>query len=256
MSVTVNQKNPTSSDIASHWVASVRDARKAAEAGDPNAVWIVRKKRVTESLVREVAGKPMKRSGQVLLLNDIRPLTLPVLESKFKRVAFLKNALPKDELTEVLSSKDRRDRIIGGAVDPQLKVIVLWRGDLRPIAVSFGSFAAGASAIQPDFRKFSVADFGTTLRFGKYEAAVEAVLYEVDPEFRRRLKKRRLLKDTSLGGAIRRLRKQRQLTRHDFRGLDAKTVARIETGKVTPRRSTLETIAKTLGVTNEELATY
>ena len=50
----------------------------------------------------------------------------------------------------------------------------------------------------------------------------------VDPEFRRRLKKIRMAGDQSLGASIRRLRKQRQMTRHDFPGIDPKTLARIE----------------------------
>ena len=59
-----------------------------------------------------------------------------------------------------------------------------------------------------------------------------AVLYEWDPHYRRKLKSRRLKDDRSFGASLRRLRKQRGLKRTDFRPVDARTIARIETGAV------------------------
>jgi transcriptional regulator with XRE-family HTH domain len=50
---------------------------------------------------------------------------------------------------------------------------------------------------------------------------------------------------------------QRQLTQHDFKGIDAKTIARIESGLVKrPHTETLKRIGETLGVLPEELGTF
>jgi transcriptional regulator with XRE-family HTH domain len=63
--------------------------------------------------------------------------------------------------------------------------------------------------------------------------------------------------DDSLGGSIRRLRELRGVRRSDFGAISEKTIARIERGEVEqPREGTVRTIARRLGVSPEELATY
>jgi transcriptional regulator with XRE-family HTH domain len=82
-------------------------------------------------------------------------------------------------------------------------------------------------------------------------------IYERDPEYRRRAKKRMVQEEQTLGGSIRRLRLMRGLARAEFPGLDEKSLARIERGEVErPRRATLEAIAKRLGVAVDELGEY
>jgi hypothetical protein len=142
-------------------------------------------------------------------------------------------------------------------VDKEARIVTLWRGDLTSLVVPFRAFAPTANDIVPNWDQFTVTDYGHTLRFGGYEAAADAVLYEYDPEFRRRLKKARIASERTLGASIRRLRMQRQLTQHDFPGVPAKTLARIERGEVANAHSdTLEAIAKQLGVSVEALPTY
>lgn len=102
-----------------------------------------------------------------------------------------------------------------------------------------------------------VRDGGQTIRLGEYEAAVDALLYEVDPGYRKRAKRRELELDDSFGGALRRLRLQRGLKRADFPEVSAKEIARIERGEVEkPHDRTLRSLAARLGVSPEEIRTY
>lgn len=240
------------------WVTSAEDARRAAKSDDGRIVWIVSKTDLAEQIVREVAHRRIsRRVGQILCLRMIRSPLLPALENRFTKVAFVSSALPKEELKAVLNATNRTERFVGGTLDDRSKVITLWRGDLRPIVVPFDAFQPTANGIRPRFDNFSVSDYGATLKFGGYEASADAVLYEYDADFRRRMRQRRLAADRTLGASIRRLRMQRQLSQRDFKGIDAKTIARIESGLVKrPQSATLKTIAETLGVSTEELGTF
>ncbi len=72
-------------------------------------------------------------------------------------------------------------------------------------------------------------DYGQTLCLGDYEdSGPMPSLYEYDPDLRCLLNQKRRAEDKSLGASIRRLRQQRQLSRHDIPDVDAKTIARIE----------------------------
>jgi len=90
--------------------------------------------------------------------------------------------------------------------------------------------------------------------------APEALLYEYDPAYRRRMAKARRASEQSFGAALRRLRKQRGLRREDFApALSPKTLARIERGEVLPEHmhgSTWEILAEKLRVRPEEIATF
>jgi DNA-binding Xre family transcriptional regulator len=102
-----------------------------------------------------------------------------------------------------------------------------------------------------------VIDCGQTVRLGKYEAAADALLYEFDREYRRRLANQRAQSEKSFGASLRRLRKQRGLKQEDFQPLAAKTIARIEQGKVERiHPNTLAVIAKRLSVDPAEIETY
>lgn len=104
---------------------------------------------------------------------------------------------------------------------------------------------------------FAPTDYGNTIRLGAYEASADGILYEFDPEYRRRAKQRELHQDESFGAALRRLRLARGLSRDDFPGISGRTIARIERGEVErPREGTLHQIAQRLGVAPEEISTY
>jgi len=244
--------------IVTRWVTSAQEASNAVHSNARGTVWIVRKCKFAESIARGLAERKLsKKSGQIFFLTTIRSPLLPVFETGFEKVASPSAAVPSNELNSVLTSADRNERFVGGTVDKQSKIVTLWLGDLRHLVVPFDAFRPTANGIQPNFNLFSIADYGTTLKFGDYEAVAEAVLYEFDPEFRRRLKQRRWAEDDSLGASIRRLRMQRQLTRDDFESVAPKTLARIENGQVkNPHAATLAAIAKRLKVEPEDLRNY
>ena len=172
--------------------------------------------------------------------------TVPTLTACFKKFAYSMEGgfLPPEELAEVLCADNRSDLFLGGTVDYENEMITLWRGDLRSFAVPFSAFTSSGDGLKPDFKAFRVTDFGHTVRLGEYEAAADALLYELDPDYRKKLSKQRAESDRSFGSALRRLRKQRALTQEDFPPLSPRTIARIEQGTVKRLRpQTLSLIA-------------
>jgi DNA-binding Xre family transcriptional regulator len=185
---------------------------------------------------------------------------LPALTSCFRRVAFTADGgfLPAEELAEVLKADDPSDLFIGGTMNYATETITFWRGNLKPLTVPFSAFTASGDGTEPDFEAVSVIDCGQTIRLGEYEAAVDAILYEYDSPYRRRIAKQRIREDRSFGASLRRLRQQRGLRREDFQPeLSAKTIARIEQGKVKRlQQKTLDALADRLAVEPEEIGTY
>jgi len=240
------------------WISSQQEAVTAATSHDRNTVWVIKKPQLLNSVAHKIAlVKAFKKAGYLILLSHARPALIPALEKKFARVAFTPSILSRDEFEEVWSLPDRKDRFIGGIVDEGSKTVTLWRGNLESVTVPFDAFPATANGIRPDFRKFSVVEYGHTVKFGAYESDSQPILFEFAPDFRRRLKQARFAEEQSLGASIRRLRRQKRKTRHDFRDIDPKTIARIEEGKIKkPRSATLEVIATTLGVKQTELGDY
>ena len=113
--------------------------------------------------------------------------TIPVLSSLFRRIAFAVDGgfIPAEELAEVLEADNRANLLIGGFVNKATQTITLWRGNLESLTVPFSAFEKSGDGTEPDFDAFSVIDCGQTVKLGNYEAAVDAILYEYDPEYRR-----------------------------------------------------------------------
>lgn len=152
---------------------------------------------------------------------------------------------------------ERRDLCVGGLVDRESGIVVLYRGDLSPLAIPLATFGRAGDGTEPDPEKLEITDFGHTLRFGEYEVAFDAVLYEFDPDYRARLHSKRKAEERTFGASLRRLRTQRGLLRSDFDGVDSKTIARIERGEVgRPHSKTLGILAERLGVRVEEIEKY
>jgi len=100
-------------------------------------------------------------------------------------------------------------------------------------------------------------DFGHTIQLGPYEAAGDALLYEYDVEYRRRLNQIRRETNKGLGPSLRRVRIQKGLRQSDFPGVSAKTIARIERGEVRElQKRTRKKIASVLGIEPDEIETY
>jgi Helix-turn-helix domain len=243
---------------------------KPLTAASPKAVQAAMNKFAQGALWVGRTAPMMKWLGAFDTLTKTRHRLLLIGNAKAPERAFLRavfesvvapdddmRLLGLDQLFDVLGSSNRSNLFIAGAVAPAAKSLVLIRGNLESVVVPLSLFVPRPNGPKPDLSDFEVIDSGQTIRLGKYEAAADAVLYELDPEFRRLEKKRRISEDTSLGGALRRLRLQRGLGREAFPGITAKTIARIERGEVKePHSDTLATIANTLGVKPEDIATF
>lgn len=169
------------------------------------------------------------------------------------------NRLADAAFFEVLNADNRSELFIGGNVDHATEMITLWRGDLKPINVPFAAFKRSENGISPDFNDLGIKDYGHTIRLGEYEAAADAILYEFDPEYRRRAKKNRIAAEKSFGASLRRLRILRGLKRDDFSQLSPKTIARIELGETEKdgiHPKTLKAIAQRLSVRPEDIEEY
>lgn len=236
-------------------VRSVEEVRRAY-AEKKHSVWFARDAAGLRLLVKAVrTGRP--RHG-LLALKKVSMERRVLLDALFAVVVEpgVAKMLPRDELSEVLVADNREELFVAAHAVPEDDALVLFRGDLRSLIVPLSAFRARKGGPKPDPTKVSVTDYGQTVRLGEYEIAAEALLYEFDPEARRRAKRRAITTDDSLGASIRRLRLQQGLSRSDFRSLSAKTIARIERGESSPRGATLATIAKTLGVDPNELASF
>jgi hypothetical protein len=208
-----------------------------------------------------LAGVAHQEKGnlRLLLFEEISCARREFLQTLFRTVVAPGGAvrlLEPGELVEVLASVERDDLFIGGVVNAEEKVIVLYRGNFDRLAVPFAWFERDSTEL-PDFNDFEVTDHGQTVRLGDFEVATDALLYDYDPDYRARAKKRQIQLDDSLGGALRRLRILKGVSRSEFPSVSAREIARIERGEVeVPRRETLDAIAGRLGVKPEEIGTY
>ena len=226
-----------------------------------NTLWISEGAHFTGKLFQSM-NPPCPVLGNALLLYTPAAESIPVLNTYFGCTVYgdIQHFLPAEELAEVLMDGRKHDLIIGGLVDHVSQNLTLWRGSLKPLTIPFAAFLPSGQGVEPDFTQFRVMDYGQTIQLGAYEAATDALLYEFDPAYRRRLMRERRASEQSFGAALRRLRKQRGLRREDFApDLSSKEIARIERGEVLPEhmhRSTWMILARKLGVEPEEIETY
>lgn len=240
-------------------VSSAEALRRELQQPAKNSLWLSYDKSLTQELLKCIA-RPNLTLDEAVFLHELAPKSIAAVSGSFKHFAFSADGgfLEPEELAEALHAENRRDLFIGGLVDGATKTITLWRGDLEPLTVPFAAFPPSGDGVEPDFDRFAVIDCGQTVQLGKYEAAADAILYEYDPEYRRRIKKERLASEQSFGASLRRLRKQRGLSRDDFApAVAAKTVARIEQGLVSKvQTKTRRALAERLGVTPEEIGSF
>ena len=221
-----------------------------------NSWWIALQEPSAHWLAYALANSSVRVRGRLLAMKDIPAQLTTLFADRFDKLALKPHShLPINEILTIFLRQDRDEFCIGGTVDQAAQAIICIRGDLTVISAPL-SFFESSSRVVPHFNDFEVIDHGRTLRFGRYEAAFSALLYERDSKYRRRLNKMREQKERSLGASMRRLRKQRRLRLSDLGALE-KTVARIERGEVkVPRRQTLARIAKLLHVSPEQIQEY
>jgi hypothetical protein len=243
-------------------VCSDRAGVEAAVSGVAKAVtWISFNRGFTDMLLAEVVGARADLKGSHLItLKPPRPESIPALVGLFHPVFGLVEGfrwLANEELVEAITRDDASDRFIGGGVDHRAKTLTLLRGDITAVVAPFSLFSPSGDGTSADFTRLELTDYGRTVALGDYEASADAVLYELDPDYRRRLKKQRRQSERSFGASLMRLRKQRRLKRSDFTPVSAKEIARLERNEVaTPHAKTLATIAGRLGVRSEEIEGY
>ncbi len=231
--------------------------------------WVSYAQKFTDELLKAAATKrAMRRKAApirdecVLTIASPRPESVPTLHGLFAHIVGDSPGyrwLQKDELSEVLfdHSIDRSDFIIAAASDPVTRTISLIRGNCRPLVVPFAFFEPSGDGAKPDFAGVRVTDFGRTIALGEYEAAVDAILYEMDRDYRRKVSLQRKESEATFGASLFRLRMQRKLKRTDFAPLSAKTIARIERNEIgKPHGATLNAIAKRLRVGPDEIGEY
>ena len=214
----------------------------------------------TDALLKARLGAQRgRRFDQLLTMKPPRTGSIPALLGVFGKVIGLGGHrwLPLEELIKVITGTDAASRFIGGAADPESKTLALVRGDGQTVVVAFSLFEETADGVKPDFSALSFTDYGHTVGLGEYEASTDAILYEIDEEYRRKLNKERQKSDRSFGASLRRLRLQKRLNRSDFSPLAAKTIARIERNEIgKPHGKSLEIIAQRLRVPVDQIETY
>ncbi len=200
------------------------------------------------------------RFAQLLAIEAPRAQSVPSLLGIFAQVLGFGAEyrwLPVEELVSVLSGADAADRFIGGAVDAETETVALVRGDRETMVLPYSFFEPTGDGVKPAFNQLSFTDYGHTVAFGEYEASADGILYETDGSYRAKLNRERRENERSFGASLRRLRLQRKLQRTDFAPVAAKTIARIERNEVAkPHGRTLETLARRLGVSADQIESY
>jgi DNA-binding Xre family transcriptional regulator len=235
---------------------------EAAVSGMAKSVtWISFSRTFTDMLLKEVVDAHADpRGSHLITLMPPRSESIPALVGLFHPVFGLVDGfqwLPKEELVEAITRDDASERFIGGSVDLKAKTLTLLRGNITAVVAPFSLFTKSGDGTAPDFTRIEFTDYGRTVALGDYEASADAILYELDPGFRRKLNKQRRQSERSFGASLMRLRKQRRLKRSDFAPISSKEIARLERNEVAaPHGKTLETIAKRLEVRIEEISEY
>src|SRR5271166_2181682 len=119
------------------------------------------------------------------LEEDVRSLCMDVYNDCFTRHpnCFI-HFLSIESMTETALMYPKNYRLLlGGAIDFDNGNAVFYDGALKEIIVPL-SFFRETGKTQPDFQNFSIIDDGQTIKFGGYEAASDAVLYEFDEQAR------------------------------------------------------------------------
>jgi len=225
------------------------------------ALWISFSRNSTDILLKNaLAFRTQFRGSHLITLTPPRSESIPALQGLFHPVFGLVEGfqwLPHEELVEVIAKEDASSRFIGGCVDLVAKTLTLLRGDMTAVIAPFAIFHQSGDGTAPDFARLRLTDYGRTVSLGEYEASADAILYELDLDYRRHLKEQRRQSERTFGASLMRLRKQCGLRRSDFAPISTKEIARLERNEVEkPHAKTLDVLADRLGVPANEIDTY
>jgi hypothetical protein len=226
-----------------------------------HVTWISFTRAFTDILLEKtVDARADLRGSHLITLTPPRSESIPALLGLFHPVFGLGEGfqwLLKQELVEAITRDDASERFIGGSADLKAKTLTLLRGDITAVVAPFSLFAKSGDGIEPNFSRLGLTDYGSTICLGDYESSADAILYELDPDYRHRLKKQQRQSDKTFGASLMRLRKQRRLKRSNFAPLSSKEIARLERNEIgKPHAKTLDVIAEKLSVRAEEIESY
>lgn len=92
--------------------------------------------------------------------------------------------ISSEELSEILACDARSNYIIAGQINLKDSSVLLCRGNLEVITVPWSWFRETNSVVAPEFLIMELIDFGQTVKLGKYEVAVDTILYAFDAKYR------------------------------------------------------------------------
>lgn len=78
------------------------------------------------------------------------------------------------EFFAILCSMDRPARFVAGSVDLDARTLTLLTGSMRTCVLNLKEFRE-CPTTKPDFGKLEIIDYGSTIKFGEYEACGDAV---------------------------------------------------------------------------------
>lgn len=96
-------------------------------------------------------------------------------------------SLSIEEILEIKSIpiEQQNHYIVSGDLNLETNFIFCFRGDGSVIIINLNMFEHNnPNKTQPNFNEFSIIDHGLTLKFGKYEASTDAILYELCPKYK------------------------------------------------------------------------
>jgi transcriptional regulator with XRE-family HTH domain len=207
------------------------------------------------AIAQAVVSAPRK-AGVLVIPWLPRGEIFPILLRGFHRVLPLSvSAFPNNiqRLRDGINAAEPA-RLLGAVPDAALAAVTLYRADLSSLCVAADWFTQGGENVITDISALRLEEDGTMVHLGSRRWPAHQVIAAFDSNFRRRLRRLELTQNDTLGGLVRRTRKERRLAREEFPGIDAKTIARIERNEITrPQRETLRLIAQTLGLPIEQL---
>ncbi len=220
-----------------------------------NSVIVAANDTCLNAIAQAVVSSPRK-AGVLVIPWLPRAEIFPILLRGFHRVLPLSvNAFPEgaQRLCDAMKNAEPA-RLIGAVPDVSLAAVTIFRADLSSLCVAEAWFKQSGDNAITDIAALRLEDDGSMVRLGSRRWPAHQVIAAFDATFRRRLRQLEHTQNDTLGGLIRRTRKDRRLAREEFPGIDAKTIARIERNEIIrPQRETLRLIAQSLGLPVEQL---
>lgn len=104
------------------------------------------------------------------------------MESKDIGLLKVLSSIELEEINKGTATEKSR-LIVAGYANYALQQFVFFRGNGTSLVAPFSMFPPNP-VCNPEFDKLEIIDYGLTIKLGEYEAAVDYVLAELDPEYK------------------------------------------------------------------------